>query len=204
MPILVHGDVEVTDESMNSLHPSMARLQMFNQPDVIHPLTLIVQNHVVGCTMLFNRRLLELALPFPREAYMHDWWIAMLAEFVGRRQYLDRPLLRYRQHQSNEVGAKGVRGRLTKPQHLGRWFFKMSRMYRHTWAQGRYLRDRIGERDIALTFGSKEKSELLNRFVGLSSQNGLQRVRGLVWLRVHSQNWLMTGLYYLQALFLKP
>jgi hypothetical protein len=53
-----------------------------------------------------NRALLETGLPVPPEAIMHDWWLSMVASAFGRRCYLDRALIDYRQHARNAIGAK--------------------------------------------------------------------------------------------------
>jgi hypothetical protein len=37
---------------------------------------------------------------------MHDWWLAMTAAAFGQIVFLDQPLIHYRQHQNNTIGAK--------------------------------------------------------------------------------------------------
>jgi rhamnosyltransferase len=105
-PVLVHSDMEVVDASLASLSPSfMAYQGIFHQ--VFDPLNvLLVQNFVTGCTMVMNRKLLEIAYPVPRQALMHDWWIALCAAVFGRIEFIDKPLMKYRQHSNNQVGAK--------------------------------------------------------------------------------------------------
>jgi glycosyltransferase involved in cell wall biosynthesis len=66
---------------------------------------LLAVNVVVGCTVMINRRLAELALPLPPEAIMHDWWLALAAARVGRIVAIREPLVRYRQHGQNQYGA---------------------------------------------------------------------------------------------------
>jgi len=33
----------------------------------------------MGCTAVLNRACLDAALPIPREAVLHDWWLALVA-----------------------------------------------------------------------------------------------------------------------------
>jgi hypothetical protein len=54
-----------------------------------------------------NRPLIDLALPIPEGAVMHDWWLALCAAVWGRIDFLTEPTVLYRQHGSNEIGAKG-------------------------------------------------------------------------------------------------
>ena len=60
--------------------------------------------------MLMNRQLLALALPIPPEAAMHDWWLALVATAFGRTGYIEEPLLDYRQHAGNTLGARARSG----------------------------------------------------------------------------------------------
>jgi hypothetical protein len=36
---------------------------------------------------------------------MHDWWFAIIAAAFGTITFLDRPLVSYRQHANNAIGA---------------------------------------------------------------------------------------------------
>lgn len=65
----------------------------------------LLRNVYPGCTLVANRALLAAALPLPRGAAMHDWWLALVATAVGRVVPLDEPLVQYRQHATNTVGA---------------------------------------------------------------------------------------------------
>jgi hypothetical protein len=55
---------------------------------------------------MMNRRLRDLALPVHDQARMHDWWIALTAAAFGRIGYIRQPLVLYRQHGGNTLGAK--------------------------------------------------------------------------------------------------
>ncbi len=104
MPCLVHSDLVVVDEGLAVLSPSFARYQRM-EPMTCSPLSLLSVNQVTGCTMMVNRALLSMALPLPKETIMHDWWCALISG-SGRRSFIDTPLMLYRQHGANQVGAK--------------------------------------------------------------------------------------------------
>ena len=70
---------------------------------------LLVSNTVTGCTALCNEALLRRALPIPPAAVMHDWWLALVAGAFGRLSFIDAPLLQYRQHGANTIGAREYR-----------------------------------------------------------------------------------------------
>lgn len=63
------------------------------------------RNLVTGATTVFRRSLLKHALPFPTE-WLHDEWLAMVAAAVGDVDVLEQPLIDYRQHASNQIGAR--------------------------------------------------------------------------------------------------
>lgn len=104
-PALVHSDLRVISEEGVELAPSMARYQGL-QPGRSSLAAQVLSNTLTGCTSLMNRALLETGLPVPPQAIMHDWWLSMVASALGSRHYLDLPLIDYRQHTSNAIGAK--------------------------------------------------------------------------------------------------
>ena len=65
---------------------------------------LLRRNLATGATMVFRRSLLEKATPFPRQ-WVHDEWLAVIAAAIGEVDLLERPLIDYRQHGGNQIGA---------------------------------------------------------------------------------------------------
>lgn len=68
----------------------------------------IVRNQVTGCAVAFRRRLLDLLLPFPSDVYAHDHWISVASPFSGKVWFLNRMLVRYRQHSANVTPKGGL------------------------------------------------------------------------------------------------
>jgi glycosyltransferase involved in cell wall biosynthesis len=67
--------------------------------------TLLRRNVATGATMAFRRSLLDVAAPFPVE-WVHDEWLTILAAAVGTVDLLEEPLIDYRQHGGNQIGAR--------------------------------------------------------------------------------------------------
>ena len=107
LPLLVHSDLELMDEAGTSLRTTYFQLQHLNA-DRVAPADLAMSNVVTGCTVLCNRALLSQALPIPKQALMHDWWLALVASAFGRVELLADVSVRYRQHSSNVLGAQGL------------------------------------------------------------------------------------------------
>lgn len=104
MPLLVFTDKRVVDEDLHVLSDSSFKYQHLN-PQNISFNRLLVQNVPSGCTMMINRSLVDLSLPIPAEAVMHDHWISLVAAAFGHLIYLNEPTMLYRQHNNNYYGA---------------------------------------------------------------------------------------------------
>ncbi len=104
-PVLVHSDLAVVDENLYTIAESMARYQGLDAERNSFA-NLLISNLVTGCTALCNEALARRAMPIADEAIMHDWWLALVAAAFGKIVYLDSPLVQYRQHGRNAIGAK--------------------------------------------------------------------------------------------------
>ena len=106
-PLLVQTDLTVVDKNLNPIHRSFWRYESLD-PERGHSLaSLLIQNVVTGCASIANRRLKDMALPVPRDIRMHDWWLALVAVAFGHYDYVAHPLVLYRQHGANTMGARG-------------------------------------------------------------------------------------------------
>ena len=105
IPLLVHTDLQVVHSDLKQISPSFWNFTRLN-PKITALNRLLTQNNVTGCTMLFNQSLLQMSQPIPDQAIMHDWWIALVASAFGYIDHIPSATLLYRQHTSNDVGAK--------------------------------------------------------------------------------------------------
>ena len=105
-PILIHSDLKLVDAELNDLNINYTGKQLLD-PNKISSAQISLTNIVTGCTILMNRSLLLRALPIPSEAIVHDWWIALVASCFGNISFLRSSPILYRQHSSNQIGAKG-------------------------------------------------------------------------------------------------
>ena len=108
---LVVHDATVTDELLQTLAPSFFALRG-SRPGFLHN---ILRNSYMGCCMALTRPVLERALPFPPNLPMHDQWLGLTAEKLGRVRFLPTPYLLYRQHGGNVTGGR------TSPVQKLRW-----------------------------------------------------------------------------------
>ena len=105
-PLLVHGDVEVIDENGNINADSMFEMSHINADSKLPQI--LIQNHVTGCTMMCNKKLRAGISEYASSEYiiMHDYLAALYASVFGKIEVIKKPLLSYRQHSGNSVGAK--------------------------------------------------------------------------------------------------
>jgi hypothetical protein len=75
------------------------------------------RNVVTGCTAMFHRELLDVALPFPLHLprVFHDGWLALVAAAIGEVRPVPEFLVRYRQHAGQQIGVARSRADLTAP-----------------------------------------------------------------------------------------
>ena len=105
IPALVHSDLEVIDRHGKCIAESFIAYQGL-KIDRGNLVNLALSNLVTGCTAVINEELANKALPIPNDAIMHDWWLAVTAAAFGAREFIDQPLVRYRQHDANAIGAQ--------------------------------------------------------------------------------------------------
>lgn len=105
-PVVVFADARVVDASLAETAPSFQRQSGYHTHALDLP-HLLMENKLIGCTMMFNRALRDklVQTAFPPTIRMHDWWIALIGTTFGRVAYLDTPLLLYRQHEKNVIGG---------------------------------------------------------------------------------------------------
>lgn len=87
-----------------------------------------------GCTLIFNRALLNFFRGFPEGALSHDWWIGMIASAFGVLDFLDETPLLHRRHASNlSVTKKSSLNRYIRGfQSVSRQRFYLFRVFRQS------------------------------------------------------------------------
>ena len=76
---------------------------------------LVARNVVCGATLAFRSSLRDVLLPIPTTG-LHDMWLSTLLCAVTQVAVIEEPLVRYRQHGANQVGAPAttLRSKLTR------------------------------------------------------------------------------------------
>lgn len=108
--VLLEYDVVVCDHSVIDENGTILLKSYFK---IIHAgpgvLKNLLKSTYFGCCMAFNRRILDIALPFPKHIPMHDIWIALVADLFYRTKFIDFPYTLYRKHTNNTTTASELK-----------------------------------------------------------------------------------------------
>ncbi len=184
-PLLVHSDLEVVDENLQPICESFWRYEGID-PATNDFSRLLMQNTVTGCTMMMSRDLAKLSSPIPEGVAVHDWWLALVASKFGRIGFIREPLMRYRQHGKNSVGAQQF-SILQVLQKARMVFYK----------QGYYLAKLQPSYDIAQAFAlrfdnktDKRTKEMLEQLNNLSKYDFFQKRAILLQYKLFKQGFM--------------
>lgn len=106
LPALVHTEAQVVDSKLNLIKDTF-----IGKHGAIHGLNgIIFANCVSGSSMMINQNLKNIVLDTMSKIKFDllDYHIAIMSELVGVRAFIQEPLLKYRQHESNAVGTVGT------------------------------------------------------------------------------------------------
>ena len=107
---LVYSDLEVVDENLNTKYESYWKLKGFYRKIKKYNNfeSLYLNNFVTGCTIISKKELINKVLPLPNisKYVLHDYWLALIISQYGKISYIEEPLIKYRQHKSNNIGSK--------------------------------------------------------------------------------------------------
>lgn len=105
-PIVVCSDCCIVNHELHIVAESCWRHQRNGPHFAESSGTLAVRNYLTGCTMLINRSAINVSIPIPTQAVMHDWWIGLsVLRAEGEIIPIGTPTVLYRQHHKNVVGA---------------------------------------------------------------------------------------------------
>ncbi len=99
-PALYCSCLEIVDEQLQTLKLSVT-------PKKIGFGNALVENIAVGCTMVLNRKAIDLLCQqeLPAKVYVHDWWCYLVLSCFGEIIFDNHALIKYRQHSGNAIGA---------------------------------------------------------------------------------------------------
>ena len=167
IPLLVFSDKILIDSNENIIAESSIEYEKYN----VNQLTLnklLIQNVVSGCTVIFNNALKQLLADIPKEAVMYDYWAALTAAAFGKIEYINIPLMKYRQHENN----------VTKTESINLLYF-IKKIKRQKFCK-RYERNIKQAESFYKAYCEKlndTQKKLLEDFISLKSASFMQRIK---------------------------
>lgn len=114
---LVGANALLVDSNNNDLGSKLINNNTLPNDKSDFETMLLYRNVFQGAAILFDKAILDKALPFPENMKYHDWWLALVASENNGVNYVDVPILRYRQHGNNASGnheKDSLKTKLTK------------------------------------------------------------------------------------------
>jgi len=127
--LLICGDTLLVDEKGNSLNFRFSQMLMIDinllKSNNEHLLRLLIMDNIFqGAAMMFNRKIIDMALPFPNGIEYHDIWLALCAMALNKFVYIPMVVIKHRRHSVNCSPGSG----LSHSQKDGRFRHKMECM----------------------------------------------------------------------------
>lgn len=98
-PALFCSRLEIVDEQLN-------HIGFTHTPRKIGFGNALVENVATGCTIVLNRKAVELLTQdLPNRVLMHDWWCYLVLSCFGEIIFDDHADIKYRQHENNTIGV---------------------------------------------------------------------------------------------------
>ncbi len=93
-PLVVVSDAVLVDAQKKVIEKSFFSMRN-SGPGVFKN---IYKNTYIGACMAFDSKVKEWILPFPKTITMHDEWVGVTCNFVGKVFFFKEPLIYYRRH----------------------------------------------------------------------------------------------------------
>ena len=191
-PILLHSDLEIVDENLNSKNKKMSELTGMSEAikyakkesKYLYTISTeksfsryLVENNITGNTVIINKVLLDI-YKRPEVSFMHDWWLGLIAFTFGKVGFLNECLVKYRQHESNELGAKNpLELRNIKKRNKQKIRENYDCMFAQVEEFLRLYKDELGKSRSADTYFARK---YLNAFANMKSKNRISKIRDIV------------------------
>lgn len=142
---LCYSDLSIIDEndklianSFKDIHKRLRHLQGEGLFEYF-----LRRNSVTGCTMLIKSNIAKISIPFPHEFYVHDHWLTLFASSMGKVAYVKEPLIKYRIHGNNQIGASILNGVNNREEYYNKKLLKEKEKYQYLLEQYNFNEEQI-------------------------------------------------------------
>lgn len=158
---ILFSNAEIVDNTLTPLGYDIFNRVNFSQKEQQHlinnnGLAVLLKHYIVtGATMCFRADFKPVVLPIP-SCWFHDTWIALVIASISNMTFIGEPIIKYRQHSNNQIGAikTGFIKQLAKALQVNRDDYYKTEIQKY-----RVILDRLF--DIADSFTLPKKNTLL-------------------------------------------
>lgn len=194
VPSLVWCDMKVVNDKLNVISKSFS-LYSHLTPGELSLDRCIMHGKAAGCSMACNALLVKMLCEIidSHNVIMHDWALFLIARMVGRVQYIDIPLVLYRQHSGNKLGAKNE-GMPQTVASVIRRLFSMKQMKATQTNLIRYIAQIASLNQIKTVYQAQQ--ELIDGAIGFKTMSRTNKVRYVNKFKLyrHKYNKLWTSI----------
>lgn len=109
-PVIACTNLKLVDAGLNVYAESYWRYRHYRMSFFNDRYYHLFYNNMPGCTMMLNQKAKEVCFPYSPDIVMHDAWFVIATLWNGGLVVAEpEPLMLYRQHEHNVVGARGQR-----------------------------------------------------------------------------------------------
>jgi len=140
--VMTFSDALVVDEELKPLGYSLWNVMKFTKHQQTLAMNgylykvLLKHNVITGATMAFRGSCKQFILPVD-PLWVHDAWIAFILSTINKTALINIPLVMYRQHSSNQIGAKKLsfikKIHRTQKRIVDRFYFLQHEMYNNAY-----------------------------------------------------------------------
>lgn len=102
---IIDGDDILVASSFKDIHKRLKHVYGENLFEYF-----IRRNSITGCTMIIKACIAKEALPFCSNYFVHDHWLTLFGSTKGKIAFVEEPLIKYRIHENNQIGASMLSG----------------------------------------------------------------------------------------------
>ncbi|MCA0403008.1 MAG: glycosyltransferase family 2 protein [Proteobacteria bacterium] len=189
---LVFSDVELVDTNLQQIAPSLVAYQKLMPEQGRQLKALLFYSPALGCTMIFNKFLVDNLVALNDNFPNPDKWALLVAACLGDIKYVPVKTLKYRQHQRNITGAlKGIHRKKLSLENIN----FLQKRYQTALNEARIL-------EKHLPIMPNEHQVILKRFNALFTGNIFKRLYNYCYFSMCPPHWQRkAGLF--ASLFLK-
>ena len=175
VPLLIHSNSFICDENLKIIKEEFINSSIaLEENKNTYFFSYIVQ----GSTVMINKRMKEICIPFLSSVTLHDRYFHLLSEFLGKRIFIDKSLMKYRQH-ANKFGAKGdILEKILRKKFFDIKYFDIKDRDLITEIKEKYIdileKEKIEEIDDYLEVTNTQRSRFIRFFLSLYFEMNLK------------------------------